>query len=184
MSEYDQLCRILGRSFLSRTQEWMIESKGSTHKPQKVQLDITGRRHIAYTLYRFDLGDTDFLPFFNNSGDTPEGLRKFCDYVLLVDLNGKPYVILIEMKRGSSGDAEKQLNASQTFMEYIFQSAKRLYDDFRDEPFNRNNIVIRKVKLKECKSHKLLTKGGRVVDKTQEYIPYKSVGIFPVASFL
>lgn len=183
MSEYSQLCRILDKSFLSPSQEWMVESKG-THKPQKVQLDKTGRRNIVSALYRFDLDVTEFLPFFNQSDESPEGLRKFCDYVLLVDLNGKPYVFLIEMKRGASADAEKQLKASQTFMEYIYSSAERLHEDFGDEPFNRNNIVTRKVKLKECKSSKLLTKGRGTVDKTQEFITFNSVGIFPIARFL
>ena len=44
MSEYDLLCRILDREFLSPSQEWMIESKGTTHKPQKVQIDKTGKK--------------------------------------------------------------------------------------------------------------------------------------------
>lgn len=88
------------------------------------------------------------------------------------------------MKRGRQGDAEKQLNASQAFMEFLYRSAERLHDDFGDKPFNRNNIVTRKVKLKECKSPKLLTKGGGAIDKTQEFITYDRVGLFPIARFL
>ena len=144
----------------------------------------TGKKNISHTLYRFDLDDKEFLPFFNKSNDAPKGLRKFCDYVLLVEWNGKPYVMLIEMKRGAPGNAEKQLKASQTFMEFLYTSAERLHNDFGEDSFNRNNIVIRKVKLKKCKSNKLLTKGGGVVDKTQEFIPYDSVGFFPIASFI
>lgn len=184
MSEYSQLCSILDKSFLSPSQEWMIESKGTTHKPQKVQLDKTGRRNIVYTLYRFDLEDKEFLTFLNKSDDSPEGLRKFCDYVLLAEVNDKSFVILIEMKRGKPGDAEKQLKASQTFMEFLYRSAERLHDDFGNEPFSRDNILTRKVKLKECKSPKLGTKGSRAIDKTQEFITFDSVGLFPIARFL
>lgn len=71
MSEYVQLCRILDRAFLSPSQEWMIESKSTTHKPQKIQLEKTGRRNIACALYRFDLKNKEFLQFFNKSDDAP-----------------------------------------------------------------------------------------------------------------
>lgn len=182
--EYVLLCRILDRAFLSSSQDWMIESKGIKYKPQKVQLDKTGRKNLNYTLYRFDLEENNFLPFFNKSDDSPEGLRKFCDYVLLVELNSKPYVFLIEMKRGTSGDAEKQLKASQTFMEFLYSSAERICNELGDESFNRKNIVIRKIKLKECKSPKLKTKGAGSVDLTQEFISFYSVGIFPIARFI
>ena len=184
MSEYDQLCRILDKGFQAPNQYWMIESKGTTYKHQKVEIDGTGRTNLVWTLYRFDLEEKEFLPFLNRTDDAPEGLRKFCDYILLAEVSNKPYVMLIEMKRGDASDAEKQLKASETFIKYLYSSAERLHDDFGAEPFNRNNIVLRKIKLKECKSPKLTTKGGGAIDKTQDYISYESVGQFPIARFL
>lgn len=184
MSEYDQLCRILDDGFKAPNQHLMIEAKGTELKTQRVQIDGTGRRNIVWTLYRFDLENKEFLPYFNRTDNAPNGLRKFCDYILLAEVSQKPYVMLIEMKRGGVRDAEKQLKASQTFIEYLYSSAERLHDDFGAEMFNRNNVSLRKIKLKECKSDKLTTKGGCVIDTSQEYISYNSVGRFPIARFL
>lgn len=184
MSEYDQLCNILDKGFQASNQKLMIESKGTTYKPQKVEIDGTGRTNLTWTLYRFDLEKKEFLQFFNMTNEAPEGLRKFCDYVLLVEASGKSYVLLIEMKRGSLGDAEKQLNASECFINYLYSSAERLHRDFDGSEFNRRSVVLRKIKLRERKSNKLTTKVGTHVDKTQEFITYESVGQFPIARFI
>lgn len=183
MSEYDQLCRILDREFKTPNQNLMIESKGTQHKVQRVRLDGNGRRNLVYTLFRFDLEEKEFLPFFNKTDDSPEGLRKFCDYILLVEASNKSYVMLIELKRGDVGLAEKQLKASECFMEYIYSSAERLHQDFGDVTFNRRNITLLKIKLKKCKSNKRPTKSS-LIDKTQEFITFESVGDFPIAHFL
>ena len=184
MSEYDQLCNILDKGFQASNQNLMIEAKGTTYKPQKVVIDGTGRTNLSWTLYRFDLDDKEFLQFFNRTDEAPEGLRKFCDYVLLVEAGGKSYVLLIEMKRGSLGDAEKQLNASECFIKYLYSSAERLQKDYDSYMFNRKSITLRKIKLKKCKSNKRTTKGGPSIDKSQEFITYESVGQFPIAHFI
>lgn len=183
MSEYDQICRILDKEFIASNQKWMIEDKGTLLKPQLVQLDGSGRKNLAWTLYRFDLDKKDFMPFLNRNHDAPEGLRKFCDYILLVEASEKSYILLIEMKRGDASDAEKQLNASECFMKYIYSSAERLHRDFAGSTFNRNNVTLLKIKLKKCKSNKRPTKSSSI-DKTQEFVTFESVGDFPIARFL
>jgi hypothetical protein len=90
---------------------------------------------------------------------------------------------------GREAEAEDVGEASLTCVMLALESIDLsprffLHDDFGADPFNRNNIVLRKIKLKECKSPKLTTKGGGAVDKTQEYISYESVGQFPIARFL
>ena len=184
MSEYDQLCNILDKRFQAPNQYVMIEAKGTTYKPQKVEIDGTGRTNLTWTLYRFDVEEEEFLAFFNRTDEAPKGLRKFCDYVLLVGVGSKSYILLIELKRKSSGDAEKQLNASECFIKYLYSSAERLQRDFDGSEFNRKNIILWKIKLKGCKSNKLTTKGEVPVDKTQEFITYESVGLFPIARFI
>ena len=140
MSEYELLCRILDNDFIVPNQNWLIENKGTPQlKMQQVKINNAGRKHLAYTLYRFDLEKQNFLPFFNKKNNSPEGLRKFCDYILLVETSNKSYVILIEMKRGDVGSADKQLKASECFIEYIYNSAERLQRDFKEYAFNRKN---------------------------------------------
>lgn len=184
MSEYEQLCRILDKGFEASNQNLMVEDKGKVYKPQIVRIDNQGRKHLAYTLYRFDLEDKDFLPFFNKSNASPEGLRKFCDYILLAESGGRSYVMLIEMKRGDVGTAEKQLKASECFMEYIYSSAIRLQQDFNDSSFDKDKVKLLKIKLKKCKSNKRTTKAGQTIDTRQEFISYESAGDFPIAKFL
>lgn len=182
MTEYDQLCNILSNEFLSDSQDVMIEEKGTTHKAQRVNID-DGKRKLVWNLYRFDLDEKDFLHFFNKTDNSPEGLRKFCDYVLLVNNGSKTFVLLIELKRGDTAGADKQLKASEVFIEYVHKTAERLYQDFGDFNFNKKNVVLRKIIIKAIKSNKTGTQGTRI-DKNQDIILFKSSGVFPINKFL
>ena len=182
MTEYDQLCNILSNEFLSVSQDVMTEKKDATRKAQRVNID-DGKRRFIWSLYRFDLEEKEFLLFFNKTNNSPEGLRKFCDYVLLVNTGSKTYVLLIELKRGNTTGADKQLKASEVFIEFIHKTAERLYQDFGDFNFNKTNVVLRKIIIKEVKSNKIGTKGTQI-DKNQDIILFKSAGSFPLAKFL
>ncbi len=183
MTEYDILCSILNKRFSSIPQNVMIEEKGEL-EPQRVAIDGTGRKNLLWTLYRFSMDDFNFLPFFAKHPDkVPEGLCKFCDYILIVETKLNTFVLLIELKRGQTGgNAEKQLHASEIFMKYIFATASRLHQDFQSDLFNANEIVIRKIKLKKKASSKITTKMQNI-DLNQNYIQYDSVGSFPIAKF-
>ena len=182
MTEYDILRNIFNERFLSKSQKRLIEEKGSL-KPQLVDIDETGRTKMSWTLYKFEMDECNFLPFFSNQDGSPKGLCKFCDYIMLVESRTKTYVILIEMKRGKSGEAEKQLYASEVFMNYIFSTADRLHTDFDSDSFDIDSIILRKVKLKQMHSPKTTTIMQKV-DLTQNFITYNSTGIFPIAQFL
>ena len=183
MTEYEQLCSIISDEFLAVSQDIMTETKEATQKvAQRVHID-DGKRGLIRNLYRFDLDEKEFLCFFNKTDNSPEGLRKFCDYVLLVKHDGKTFILLIELKRGDISGADKQLRASEVFIEFLHKTAERLQQDFGDFSFNRKNIVLRKIIVKEVKSNKSGTQGTRV-DKNQEIILFKSAGVFPLAKFL
>lgn len=186
MTEYEQLCCILNDRFLSDSQDVMIENKGDILKPQSINIEDGNRKRLARRLYRFDLEEEDFLPFFNNKkGNIPDGLRKFCDYILLANYNNKTYILLIELKRGDTyGEADKQLRASEYFIEFICQTASRLHKDFNDFDFNHKNVVLRKIKIRACKSNKNNLKPYHLVDKKQDIIPFICSDIFPLVRFL
>lgn len=183
MTEYDQLCYFLGNDFVHEKQDKMEEKKGEIHKAQIVNIDDC-KRKITWTLYRFDLDEKDFLPFFNKTDNAPEGLRKFCDYVLLVKYHEKTYVLLVELKRGDISGADKQLKASQVFIEFLYKTAERLHRDFNDFDFNKENVVLRKIIVKETKSNKKTLKDDLQIDKNADIILFKSSGSFPVVKFL
>ena len=182
MNEYEKLCHILNDQFLSTSQDKMEETKGCL-KPQRVSID-NGNKTIDRTLYRFNFDDFDFLPFLNKKETRPEGLRKFCDYILIAKYQEKTYVLLIELKRGGGAGASLQLNASKIFLNYLFQTAERLATDFADTPFDTKKVKVRKIVVKEIKSNKQLTQIDRNFNKNQDPILYKSSGQFLLSSFL
>ena len=142
MTEYEQLCSIISDEFLAVSQDIMTETKEATQKvAQRVHID-DGKRGLIRNLYRFDLDEKEFLCFFNKTDNSPEGLRKFCDYVLLVKHDGKTFILLIELKRGDISGADKQLRASEVFIEFLHKTAERLHQDFGDFSFNRNFSLI------------------------------------------
>lgn len=183
MAEYDQLCSILSEEFLSVSQDVMIENKENIHKVQCVNIDDGNRKGLTRKLYRFDLEEKEFLPFFNKTDNSPEGLRKFCDYLLLVKYKNTTYVLLIELKRGDISGADRQLRASESFIEFLCRTAKRLHDDFGDFNFDSKKIKLRKIIIKACKSNKTEIH-PKQIDKNQDIIPFKSSGIFPLFRFL
>ena len=155
MSEYDLYTSILAPRFLCENQTLLSEK---TEKGKHEARIITQR--IDYSIYRYDQtehGDL-FLPFFNNTHDgergkaavpAPSDLLKFCDYIILAEQNNALYVLLIEMKSGSTGDANRQLDASYLFMEYIKSTAQRISKANGYERFNVTNIKTRKIVLKQ-----------------------------------
>lgn len=155
MIEYDLFTRILSQKFLSPDQHKMDEPKQfGAHTCVIVDKGVD-----HYVMYRYDLEGCDFLPFFNNDHDdaatgyvspnpTPQGLRKFCDYILLATINDKLYVILVEMKSGSSAGVHQQLDASKTFIDYVKASAERIKTLCDSDAFDSRNVILRKVLLK------------------------------------
>ena len=182
MTEYDQLCRILNEEFKSESQDEMIEAKGDK-KAQSV--NINTMKGLKTTLYRMALEEKDFLPFFNKSHDSPEGLRKICDYILLAEHGGHTFVLLIELKRGGTSGAAKQLNASQTFVEYIYSSAERLHVDFNDSEFDKEKVTTMKIVIKEPVSSKMTTKKvERRIYKEHDVLYFETMKVFPIRQFI
>lgn len=155
MSEYEIYTRILAPRLRPTPQSVLIEK---TEKKDHIAT-IEPDRKIIYTLYRYDQKEQKelFFPFFNNTHDgehdkaelpTLESLLQFCDYILLAEKNGTLYVLLIEMKSGSNGDAVVQLDASATFMDYVKNTALRIakLNDYKN--FDPDSIIVRKIVLK------------------------------------
>ena len=185
MNEYELYTKIIAPKFKSKNQNILIEKK--LEKPQKAE--IVGTGVDAYTLYRFDLDDGNFLPFFNNTHigreervehPAPKNLLKFCDYIMLESKGGKTYILLIEMKSGGNYDAGIQLKATETFMEYIKQTALRIKADNGYDSFTPNNIVLKRIILKPYPKAKPMTNAkNRKIDWNGDPIVCKE-NIFPV----
>lgn len=165
MSEYELYTRILAPWLKPDNQDILIEKTRKTDHTAKVVPD----KKTSHTLYRYDQKEQKekFFPFFNNTHDgedgkaeipTPQDLLKFCDYILLAERNNVLYVLLLELKSGANnGDACKQLDATEVFMEFVKNTAKRISEanDYLD--FDTKNIKVRKIVLKPATKPKPLT---------------------------
>lgn len=177
MQEYELYNRILSSKFLAPNPGQLIEEKCDG----KQTANICARGVDAYKLYRYDEEIKDFLLFFNKPEkgctvhDTPKSLRSFCDYILLAEIEGKLYVILIEMKSGSTQKAENQLKASALFMEYIKLSAERISKENDYNQIDIKSIQLRKVLLKPGKH--------RNTTQPQKYLAINNVnGVINISS--
>ena len=184
MNEYELYTRIIHPDYKSEYQNRLTEEK--LRRPQTAQIIDTGVDD--YILYRFDLDDKNFLPFFNNTHvgreerveyPAPDKLLKFCDYIMLVSKGGKLYVLLIEMKSGGNAEASIQLKAAETFMEYIKQTALRIKSYNGYDSFTAGNIILRRVLLKPLKSKPTTNVRNRQIDTSGDPIVCRE-NIFPI----
>ena len=190
MSDFEYLKLILNRKYLCVGDNALImeENQGTEHKPHEVRINI-GKLISQVALYRFDEKEKgDFMPFFNSShhepkqrGDAPKDLRKFCDYIILVEKNDTAYIVLIEMKRGNTGGAEQQLAAGYEFLNYVINSGVRIRQINNMPYFSKENIMFRRVFLRLPVSPKLKTRPGdiRVEDRHGiiEYTTYNNFNL-------
>lgn len=164
MSEYELYTRILAPRLRSDAQSVLIEKMEKKNHVATIEPD----HKTIYTLYRYDQkeqGDS-FFPFFNNTHDgeygkaelpAPNDLLKFCDYILLAERNDTLYVLLIEMKSGSNGNAVVQLDASATFMDYIKSTALRIANANSYENFDADSIIVKKIVVKPAPNSRPMT---------------------------
>lgn len=163
MNNFEIIKNVLNKKFLRREQVpfEMQEDKALKGKPvHKITIDSKpsakkDKNILDMALYRFDAEkDGNFLPFFENDDNAPEGLSIFPDYILLVKFDysekEKFNIFMFELKRTASQKqhATKQLQAGEIFLDYVFNTIERIKTDndgFSD--FDSKNIKIHKFVL-------------------------------------
>ena len=164
MQTIDYLAKIINHHYLSDDLV-MVEPARDGMPEQRVEVKNINRSILDMKLYQFsgqDKEDAAHLPFFNKNGGgdykAPEGLNKFCDYILLVQHTDGLYVFLLEMKRGTNEGYEIQLEASKCFFDYILRSAERIKKLNGWTDLNTDDIHYRRIEIKEAPSNKRITK--------------------------
>lgn len=176
MREFDFIREILHDNYLAQDQSNLVELKECDHHDEHIVRIQSTRPVDDVALYRFSLDDEEFLPFFKDSRiGGPKGLRKFCDYVMLINKNDNLTVALIEMKRSANDSGYKsQLEASKLFMDYVIANADRIKDlnDFED--FDSQSIIFRKIRVRKPATNKFTTKPRNfVIEQDRDgYIDY------------
>lgn len=157
MNDYDFIKIILNNRYQSKNQELLQEDKYAPGKvTQKVRIK-DGAGITAYCLYEFvKESNNKLLPFFNsNNTNSPKELLKFCDYIMLVEFRGKLYILLIELKRGSTQGARDQIEAAHLLMKYILNSAERIKNANNVTTFDSTKVEFRRIILQPIKKEPL-----------------------------
>ena len=76
-----------------------------------------------------------------------------CDYMSVCSYKDKTYVFLFELKRGKTTDYQKQLDAGECLLNYLYDTIDRIkmYDGIA---FDRSLIRIKKFQIKQIKTNK------------------------------
>lgn len=106
-----------------------------------MERNIVLHNGITHLLYKYDPDKTQFFPYFSSKA----GLHKICDYILFATEGPHLYILLIELKFGTES-ATNQLIASECFVEFVINSAKRVGIELT------NNIHIKKIRVSEERS--------------------------------
>lgn len=152
---YKSLCSIFRACHIAPNQN-ILEEKGI------MEMNISNVPYDAsYMSFRLDPNRYDIFPFF----ETGKGLRRICDYIILVDFKDKLYILLVELKKSAS-EARQQLIATEHLMNYMISSAKRI-----QLPIDEQNIKLRKIRI--CyEKIKRNTRMHDVVYDKDKYIDY------------
>ena len=146
----------------------MVEPSDLLHDEQRVDIKNDTRSILDMKLYCFNTPDknvNNLFPFFNQRSvepKAPEGLNSFCDYILLVQHIKGLIVFFLEMKRGDTDGADKQIEASCTFFDFILQSAERIKEENGLPDFDSSKVQFRRIIIKEERSNKRMTKDNDV----------------------
>ena len=177
MQDIEYLGRIINVDYLLTGENalTMVEAadRGNRLSEQRVVVQKSSQCIKDMKLYCFNAPkETPLLPFFNqNTADpnkAPEGLLKFCDYILLVQHEKGLFVFLLEMKRGTTEGADEQLEASKVFFEFVLKSAERIKKENGHNDFSSEKIFFRQIVLQDNCSNKRLTKPKDIRDLTSE----------------
>jgi len=164
---------ILNSDFLQKEDNalTMVEKAQGKEKMQKVKIVCSSSSVTKMSLYGFNAlekGTAELFPFFNqrtlDPGKAPHGLTSFCDYILLVQHVKGLFVFFLEMKRGGIGDADKQIEASTMFFDYVKQSAERIKSVNSFPDFDPKLVQYRRIIISDKCSNKRGTKDNDIDD--------------------
>lgn len=172
MTNFDILTKMMDDSYAvpKENGNFILKETKGLLGDQIITVNI--KNNIQCALYRFDTNASgNCLPFFNQNDDNGvKGLLKFCDYIMFCFCEGQTYVLMYELKRGNIDGYKEQLDATETFVDYIIESAKRVSsfpgNNFKFDP---NTVKYRKILLKESYSNKEATK-PKNINLEDEYI--------------
>lgn len=187
INNFDNLISILNPSrFQSCAINSLKEENGaSTQEHFFCKTDYEKIKEGNIKIFKFDYEDTKeqkLFPFFNLDCSSA---TKRCDYLIFIQQDIDIFIICLEMKTGDKAEAKKnaiaQLEATETFVTYLINTAERIYGD----KFDKNKVNVRKVILYKgsVKKYKKPIKESGASTQRKGYIIYDKNDIY-VKDFL
>lgn len=166
---------LLNENYIDNTKKLVEKNKTSKGEEFKMERSIISHNGIDYTIFRFDPDKVDIFPYFSKIS----GLKKICDYIMLVEEGPNFYAILIELKLGIES-AKKQLEASDEFINFLTKSSERV------GLIKLSNFYILKVRVSEERSKKRNrnTKQKKLVRDENDIINYDHSNVFRIKEIL
>lgn len=151
MTKLEIIKKVIHEDFLYN--QAFLEEKQPTFR---MKIKLSSSNAEEYLVYRFNPESKVLFPFFSIESN----LRKICDYIVLFEKKGKLFIIISELKRGctKSGNlnANRQLKASELFLQYIIKSANRI-----GFPIEETDCRLFKVRFSEDKIDKRMKKTSK-----------------------
>jgi hypothetical protein len=134
--------------FQSDDQSKIVEdSVDNNGKRFHMERSVLGHHSLDYVIYRFDPSRTDLFPYFADI----RHMKKICDYVIFIENDEEIFVLLFELKRGSSSSPKRQLEMSESFFQFVFKRAALAGVEIEKE------IQIRKIGITDSFTTKMET---------------------------
>lgn len=177
-NEYDALTLILSSKYrCKKTSSDSIVLEETTGSPsQMINLKLGYKGVDSFELYRLEDKSANLLqPFLNHNNNnvgnerkSPKYLVSMCDYMSVCSYKGKTYVFLFELKRGTTDDYQKQLDAGECLLRYLYDSIDRI-KEYDNISFDRSLIKVKKFLVKQNKSNKQCIQSANVVSGDEEF---------------
>lgn len=140
MSKIEIIKQVLTNGCRATDQLNVIEVN-TDHRGNRVSMErrIVAGNNIRHVLYRFDPDSMALFPYFSDIA----GLKKICDYILFAEEGQNCWCFLIELKIGKDS-THKQLIASEHFMRFVINSARRI-----GKEISCDDITFRRIGISE-----------------------------------
>jgi hypothetical protein len=105
-----------------------------------------------YSLYEFDkpLQNGELLPFFSSK----EGVKIMSDYLIFAEYQGKPFILVAELKFGSK-TYQNQIKATKIFAEYLTATVNRVMKKNYKPLIRGVGVIYTKIQKKGTKEKEI-----------------------------
>lgn len=145
--------QIISLSFINTilATNFKVTNKVLEEKRENMKITFETRSGIQCLCYKYDDNLKGYkgglFPFFSTN---EERIHSIVDYIIFVEYQSKIYVLIFELKTGNA-DTWPQFKAADKFVDFIFETAKRILNS-SSANYEKRFISVREFQLKKGKT--------------------------------